>query len=1352
MGPPPRYLSTTSASRRQTYRGGTPARGLMLDRKLLVSRDRARQRYEAALCPPIVEEEPLDEAAPPPQEEPPQVKPNALRLLRRYQTLSDETNPRKVASRMAASEAAKDADKRIAARVAVRTVTENEERWKARLLELELKRFVCVPTPLNLRCTFDDAEKDAEAKPVHRSSLSSLEAELESDPMRLTFEGTVGRLRFFEDYRHAVKLRGLTTDMSMVLGSGTGDPRWIARDFFREALNRGATAPSTAILRRAADGTLNLRGLGLNDGVVLATAKVMPRLRFLRQIDLAENAQVSDGALAEFCNAIQKSVPGLDVLDLSKNKIGPRAAKAIRDLLASGHRLSILRLEAADVDEYECAELTKSIAGNRSLKELHLGRNFIGQLEERNVLNNPNILTGAESIAKSFQGGHMALETLDLSWNFVRKESAIALAKALRNLDSLTDLRLAHNCFGDEPTQYLAAALHKNYRLRYLDLSFNAVAVNAAMVLSTMIKINGALVSLKLDGNPLGSRGAAALVAALQSRGAISETGIERDPLHISLRQCDTTVAGPRLFDKEEPQGTYHLDLTKPFDRMIALELVNLATTRDHCAFTKITYFPPKQKKRDIKLHRGGQDDNAAKNRRSSYSFLERRRGQKPSWTLILARTIAQHYVARDDLDSVLKWLGFELNEYDINKVLQDLEQSLETEYYDDDEASRYTTTTDSTETTRPTEDDNRHPVLNRRRFMRYLLHGIFVLADSNANGCISKTELQELLHLIGLDLPKVVVSRCVAQFDTDDSGVFEEEEFMAFAQSSFVEERREAKAPLCVMDDKKATAWRVPEDGILDVVFAAEPTLPSEDQLGTDVGVAAFVSLLQKTTSEQERTLLFDLATEQNQGDLYLTCEQARRVYEAAARTPYSPVEKVAKLLPLIVSAKDSSTFVETHLSPEQKVMLKNKVGSALFALLVGNATGHYALNFRNLDDRVAARKLAGIATAERAAATKVAASDTSQHGNGWNFRNERFNGRPITLTPSWFTNLDEKIGTLEFDYVATMRPSKAAIAMSPRRYRGLLRLLNLANDDDDSCSLPSVPPVPQQTTPEMNENEEDQQPVIKELDPVAMEWREWMTSSRDRITPSFYSEIYELESKGFMAQGAELRKKFGHLPAGSGSQRRLSKGDSRRSSLTADPNPTPLYRDYARRVHALKANMGHHHFSTALVLDLVQRFPPEQTVRVELCVAVFGRIVDVRNFSNVVDALTEAEQLELYHRLGYLNVLNSADVDRRYEMNLKVPDERKMASILVNLAIAEPGENWVDESFRRKESLHPSPGWQLPLEWHSDEVIHYGILGLTYSSTGRGCKPDPAVRRGLLPTFLCGWPDDDEFDEFDE
>ena len=88
-----------------------------------------------------------------------------------------------------------------------------------------------------------------------------------------------------------------------------------------------------------------------------------------------------------------------------------------------------------------------------------------------------------------------------------------------------------------------------------------------------------------------------------------------------------------------------------------------------------------------------------------------------------------------------------------------------------------------------------------------------------------------------------------------------------------------------------------------------------------------------------------------------------------------------------------------------------------------------------------------------------------------------------------------------------------------------------------------------------------------------------------------------------------------------------------------------------------------------------------------------------------------------------------------------------REPAQVLVALATLEPGENWVDEKYKRKRSMDWVPGWQLPKEWGTEDpdapetgVRRFGLVECTYSGKGKGCKPDAAARRTLMDRFLCG------------
>jgi hypothetical protein len=98
------------------------------------------------------------------------------------------------------------------------------------------------------------------------------------------------------------------------------------------------------------------------------------------------------------------------------------------------------------------------------------------------------------------------------------------------------------------------------------------------------------------------------------------------------------------------------------------------------------------------------------------------------------------------------------------------------------------------------------------------------------------------------------------------------------------------------------------------------------------------------------------------------------------------------------------------------------------------------------------------------------------------------------------------------------------------------------------------------------------------------------------------------------------------------------------------------------------------------------------------------FGRIVDLQNFHLIFDSLTRENQFLFAKAIGYLNFLNPMYVDRLYELDLSIRDERETTKMLVDLAIVEPGENWINQKFALvgEEWI---PGWQLPTRWANNK-----------------------------------------------
>lgn len=140
------------------------------------------------------------------------------------------------------------------------------------------------------------------------------------------------------------------------------------------------------------------------------------------------------------------------------------------------------------------------------------------------------------------------------------------------------------------------------------------------------------------------------------------------------------------------------------------------------------------------------------------------------------------------------------------------------------------------------------------------------------------------------------------------------------------------------------------------------------------------------------------------------------------------------------------------------------------------------------------------------------------------------------------------------------------------------------------------------------------------------------------------------------------------------------------------------------------------------------------DRDLALEIAVAMYGRCVDMLHFKRVVHFFATKERDGLYKRLGPLNAMNPMDPDGWWKINLKIGDERAVVEMLVYLAVAEPGENWLGERFGESEDKLRD-GWELPRGW-IDEVPNRGFIELVYFTSAKQVRID--CRRALIPRCL--------------
>ncbi|XP_059971458.1 tonsoku-like protein isoform X1 [Mesoplodon densirostris] len=253
--------------------------------------------------------------------------------------------------------------------------------------------------------------------------------------------------------------------------------------------------------------------------LALRQAQLTPLLRALklhsalRELRLAGN-RLGDGCVAELLAALD-TVPGLTLLDLSSNHLGP---EGLRQLAVGLLGLSALQnLEELDLSMNPlgdgCGQALASILrACPLLSTLHLQACGFG----------PSFfLNHQAALGSAFQGAK-CLKTLSLSYNGL---GASALAQALQSLPARTLLRLELSSVAaskSDPglTEPVVSYLTKEgCALEHLGLSANHLGDEAVRDLSRCLPLCPSLVSLDLSANPkISCAGLEELLSALQGR------------------------------------------------------------------------------------------------------------------------------------------------------------------------------------------------------------------------------------------------------------------------------------------------------------------------------------------------------------------------------------------------------------------------------------------------------------------------------------------------------------------------------------------------------------------------------------------------------------------------------------------------------------------------------------------------------------------------------------------------------------------------------------------------------------------------------------------------------------------
>ncbi len=116
---------------------------------------------------------------------------------------------------------------------------------------------------------------------------------------------------------------------------------------------------------------------------------------------------------------------------------------------------------------------------------------------------------------------------LDLSWNHLRLDGAVAFARGLGWNTGIVSLNLSFNGFADLGAASMGKALARNETLEWLDLSYNRITDKGAKALSQGLAKNTCLKSMNVGYNPITKEGGRFLLVAARKSQQLVELSLE---------------------------------------------------------------------------------------------------------------------------------------------------------------------------------------------------------------------------------------------------------------------------------------------------------------------------------------------------------------------------------------------------------------------------------------------------------------------------------------------------------------------------------------------------------------------------------------------------------------------------------------------------------------------------------------------------------------------------------------------------------------------------------------------------------------------------------------------------------
>ena len=328
------------------------------------------------------------------------------------------------------------------------------------------------------------------------------------------------------------------------------------------------------IIGRESESTINLNNFRIGDTMAVALESGISQLAKqgvdLLELRLASLSCTPKGSV-HLCRTLA-TLPSLRKLELSHNILGRQGGDVLAKAMENHGSLRTLWLQSTKLPDRSIARILTAALTVGHLTDLDISKNEIGH-------DVPSV--GAKALARVIES-NTPLQRLNAGWNSLRGSAAELVGRSLQANSYLVSIELCWNGLADGGAEWLAESIRECQYLQYVGVAHNNIGERGAYVLADCLKENNGLNFLKLDGNPIGRHGMRAILRAIRD---ICRYGWSRQ---VTFNKCNITVTDrnqkfldrKRPNDANRPGGVWVCDLSEPFDRATAWELIDLAWTQ----------------------------------------------------------------------------------------------------------------------------------------------------------------------------------------------------------------------------------------------------------------------------------------------------------------------------------------------------------------------------------------------------------------------------------------------------------------------------------------------------------------------------------------------------------------------------------------------------------------------------------------------------------------------------------------------------------------------------------------------------------------------------------------------------